>query len=213
MKANNCDLTGANIPNEETVAGEVESPAELKIDLPAATVSDLQEFDFAEPQKKQWKIADDSTADWALRVIAAERAVLDRIEALGQAEIDRVNEKMEQARKRYENGTSYLQSKLSEYFNTVETKKTKTQATYQLLSGKLKRTFDKQQMKPDDEKLLNYLVRSGNDDLIKVEETPRWGELKKYLQIVGDKVIDTRTGEIVDGVEIVTKPGEFSVDF
>ena len=213
MKANNCDLTAANIQNGETVAEVVESPAELKIDLPAATLYDLEEMDFAEPPKERWRIADDSTADWAIRKIAAERAELERIEALAKAEIDRVNEKLEQARRRYENGSSYLTHCLSEYFNTVTPKKQKTQATYQLLSGKLKRTFDKQKMKPDDEKLLHYLVRSGNDDLIKTEEKPRWAEFKQYLKIVGDKVIDTRTGELVDGVEVVTEPGKFSIDF
>lgn len=182
-------------------------------DLQEATFDDLEEMDFAEPQHESWRITNDSTADWALRKIAAERAEMERIEALAKAEIDRINEKLEAARKRYENGSSFLQAKLAEYFETVEPKKTKTQATYQLLSGKLKRTFDKQQMKPDNEKLLNYLVRSGNVHMIKVEETPRWNEIKKSLKIIGGRVVDTNTGEVVDGVEIVTKPGEFKIEF
>ena len=67
-------------------------------------------------------------------------------------------------------------------------------------------------MKQDDEKLLEYLKASGNTDMIKTTEAPKWGEFKKRLEIIGGSVVDGTTGEIVEGVEVVQKPDTFTVD-
>lgn len=211
--SNICDLTAENLANEETVAEAPENSAESKIDLPAATLYDLEEMDFAEPPKKRWKIADDSAADWAIRKIAKEREELERLEALAKAETDRINEKLEAARRRYENGTAFLTDCLAAYFRTVEPKKTKTKASYRLLSGTLTNKFGGLQMKPNDEALLEYLKENGGTEFIKIEEKLNWAELKKQLHIVGDKVVNKETGEMFAGVEIVTKPDNFVVEF
>ena len=63
-----------------------------------------------------------------------------------------------------------------------------------------------------DEALLAFLKQSGNDDMIQTTEKPRWGEYKKRLSIQGGAVVDTLTGEIVEGVTVIEKPNTFSVD-
>lgn len=159
-----------------------------------------------------WRIADDEAADWAVAKIAEERAEFARIQALADEQIRRIKDKVQAAEKRLENGTAYLTSKLAEYFNTVPHKKTKTTESYRLLSGTLKMKRGGVSMKQDDELLLAYLKASGNDDMIKTTEAPKWGEFKKRLEIIGGQIVDSATGEIVEGVEVIEKPDTFSVD-
>ena len=48
--------------------------------------------------------------------------------------------------------------------------------------------------------------------MIQIVEKPKWGEFKKRLEIVGGQIVNTETGEIVEGVEIVTKSDTFVVE-
>lgn len=185
----------------------------------AATVDELEEIDMSsfsadEPTGDHlgWSITNDEAAEWAVAKIAEEREELARVKALADAQIGRIMEKVQAAERRCENGTAWLTSKLAEYFGTVPHKKTKTTETYRLLSGSLKMKLGGVAMKQDDEKLLEYLKASGRADMIKTTEAPKWGELKKNLQIVGDQVVDNTTGEIVEGVEVIEKPDTFTVE-
>lgn len=187
---------------------------------PAVTLDELEGMDmdtFAqaeneEGERPEWRITDDGCADWAVRKIAEERAELARIKELAEAQIQRIEEKVAAAERRCENGTRFLTSKLAEYFQTVPHKTTKTKHSYRLLSGVLSLKLGQPVMKPDDEKLVQYLKDAGLTDLIKTEEKAKWGELKKRLQIVGASAVDKTTGEIVEGVTVETKPDTFSVD-
>ena len=145
-----------------------------------------------EEAPQRWRITDDSCADWALKKIKAEKDELDRITALGEAEIQKIREKLDRAARRYDQNTSYLTSLLAEFFMTVERKRTKTGAeTYQLLNGKLR--------------------QNGHEDLIKIEESARWGDLKKMLTFTGTIAAIADTGEIVEGINVSEVPPAFSV--
>lgn len=187
---------------------------------PAVTLDELEGLDmdaFGRPEADEgprpaWRITDDGCADWAVRKIAEERAELDRIKALADEQIQRIEEKVAAAEKRFQNGTSFLTGKLAEYFHTVPHKTTKTKHSYRLLSGTLTLKLGGTQLKQNDDALLEYLKTSGNDDMIQTVEKPKWGEFKKRLEIMGGSVVDTETGEIVEGVEIISKPDTFTVD-
>jgi phage host-nuclease inhibitor protein Gam len=187
---------------------------------PAVTLDELEGLDmdsFGRPEADEgprpaWRITDDGCADWAVRKIAEEKAELDRIKALADEQIQRIEEKVAAAEKRFQNGTSFLTGKLAEYFQTVPHKTTKTKHSYRLLSGTLTLKLGGTQLKQNDDALLEYLKTSGNDDMIQTVEKPKWGEFKKRLQIVGASVVDGTTGEIVEGVEIINKPDTFTVD-
>lgn len=207
------EIAAAATTNEEPV--EEVQPQELH----DATLDELEGLDmtiFSQEDEKAerpaWRITDDECADWAVAKIAEERAELARIKALADEKISRIMEKVQEAEKRYENGTAYLTSKLLEYFNAVPHKKTKTTESYRLLSGTLKMKLGGVTMKQDDKKLLEYLKASGNADMIKTTEAPKWGEYKKRLEIIGDHIVDKTTGELVEGVEAIENPNTFSVD-
>ena len=101
--------------------------------------------------REQFEITDDSTAEWALKKIIEAKKERQRLLDLVDAEKQNLDIKKEQINKRYETDTGFLLSKLNTYLDTVDRKKTKTQETYQLLSGKLVRKFAKQKLVPDKE--------------------------------------------------------------
>lgn len=202
--------TEASLENEQ--AAEQEAPAASVDWLEGADLSSFYEERDQEGAPAPWRIADDGAADWAVRKIAEERAEPARIRELAETEIERIEAKLAAAEKRCENGTKFLTSKLSEYFKTVPHKATKTKESYRLLSGTLTMKIGGVQMKQDDEALLAFLKQSGNDDMIQTVEKPRWGEYKKRLAIQGGQVVDTETGELVEGVSVIEKPNVFSVD-
>lgn len=210
--------------NAATAAGvsETSAPAtsETPSELPAATLDDLESMadifweqgEAEDAPRPAWRITDDGCADWACRKIAEEKAELDRIRELADAQIQNIEEKVAAAERRFENGTRFLTGKLAEYFETVPHKTTKTKASYRLLSGTLTRKFGGTTMKQDDERLVEFLKASGQLEFIKTEEKPKWGEFKKRLEIMGGSVVDKETGEIVEGVQLIEKPDTFTVD-
>lgn len=64
----------------------------------------------------------------------------------------------------------------------------------------------------DDAKLVPWLRENGYGDLVKVEESAKWGELKKLLAYTGEIATIQSTGEIVEGVTAYETPATFTVD-
>lgn len=172
----------------------------------------------ADPDEEQapqrWSITDDGCADWALKKIKTEKDELDRITALAEQEIARLKEQVEKAQRRYEQNTAFLTSMLEQFFDTVEHKKTKTGTeSYRLLHGQLVRKPGGFKPEPDHEKLVAWLRQNGYENLVKVEESARWGDLKKQITFTGTIATITETGEIVEGVNVTETAPAFSVKF
>jgi hypothetical protein len=51
------------------------------------------------------------------------------------------------------------------------------------------------------------------EDMIKVEEKAKWGDLKKKLRFVGTVATIEDTGELVEGIKVIETPPQFSVKF
>lgn len=217
---NTTAASAAGITTDEAGAAMAAPAAQEEPQAPAVTLDELEGMDDAlwtqdeaeDAPRPAWRITDDGCADWACRKIAEEKAELDRIRELADAQIQKIEEKVAAAERRFQNGTRFLTGKLAEYFETVPHKTTRTKASYRLLSGTLTRKFGGTTMKQDDEKLVQFFKDSGQLEFIKTEEKPRWGDFKKRLEIIGGSVVDKETGEIVEGVTVETKPDTFTVD-
>lgn len=57
-----------------------------------------------------------------------------------------------------------------------------------------------------------WLKANGYGNLVKVEESAKWGELKKLLTYTGEIATIESTGEIVEGVTAYDAPDTFTVD-
>jgi phage host-nuclease inhibitor protein Gam len=126
--------------------------------------------------------------------------------------ISEYKQKIEQAEKKYETDTAFLRSQLQQYFETVPKKATKTQETYKLPSGTLKRKFGGVEYVRDDEELLNYLKENKLVDYVKTKESVDWAEFKKTVTQKDNYVVDA-DGQVVEGVTLVEKSDRFEIEF
>jgi phage host-nuclease inhibitor protein Gam len=169
--------------------------------------------DLADTENQRFRIQDDNQADWALRKIARARQDMKEAEETAAMEIEKINRWLDGQRDESLRTELFFTVLLQEYyeprFMTNPDKK-----TYKLPSGKVQRRTQQPQFDRDNEALLAWLKQRGMTDYIEVKETPKWGELKQQVQVVGEHVVikdGPLKGEIIDGVEVVHRPPIFRV--
>lgn len=158
--------------------------------------------------KENWKIANDRDAEWLIDKVNEELIEKARFKESIINKIELLQEKL----KKVEEEEQYLierrNSYLIEYFESIPDKfkkKTKTQEKYRLPSGSIIKKYPQPEFKRNNEQLLSWIKANHLNEYIEVKETPKWGELKKTIQVVGNQVV-TEDGEIVEGVEVVERP-------
>lgn len=164
-----------------------------------------------EPENEGFVIDSDSKAEWALERIKAEKQDMERLIKICEERIAEYQQKIEQFKKQYENRTAYLKTLLAQYFYTVSHRKTKTQESYTLPSGKLILKYPGPEFQKDDEKLIEFLEKNGYEEFIQIKKLPKWGEFKKNVIVSGQNVI-TQDGLVVEGVKAVERAPEFIVE-
>lgn len=200
---------------KETTATPTTEPEAPAVTLDELEGMDMNMFDAEETEsapRPVWRITDDGCADWACQKIAEEKAELDRITALGESQIEKIQQRIDAAQRRYENGTRFLTESSRNTSRQSRTRQPKTKHSYPPSLRHSGEENGGSTMKQDDDTLLAYLKASGNEDMIQNTEKPKWGEFKKRLEIVGGQIVDKTTGELVEGVQIIEKPDTFTVD-
>ncbi|RKL63041.1 hypothetical protein DXT63_08580 [Thermoanaerobacteraceae bacterium SP2] len=165
-----------------------------------------------EEQKEQWKIENDSQADWALDKIREARAEYRRFEMVVNDKIAQLQAALEAEKTKMEREVGFFTGKLAEYFEKVQRKKTKTQETYSLPSGKLVKKYKQPKIVRDEAKLVEWLEKNGMTELVKIEKSADWATLKKETVIEGERVISKNTGEVIEGVIAIPQNPEFIVE-
>ena len=156
----------------------------------------------------EFRITDDLMADWAVEKINAARAERDRLVSLVQEKIEQLQEKRQLYIVNFEENTSYLRTKLMDYFMTVKTQDTKTMKKYKLVSGTL--VLKKQQSVYErNEGALLAWAETTAPELVKTVKTLSWADLKKQADVSGDKLL--LDGEIIPGVTVVEREDVFEV--
>ena len=148
-------------------------------------------------------VNDDRKAEWCL-------AKIREAEEEKQRWIEFYDGQKEKVVKTCERKRAYLEQLLRIFFDQCPKKETKTQASYQLPSGKLVMKRQAPEFERNNELLLPWL-KENLPALVKVEESPDWGNLKKHLTVVGDKAADP-DGEIIPGITVVERPDVFRVE-
>lgn len=165
-----------------------------------------------EQQREQWKIENDSQADWALDKIREAQVEYRRFEMVVNDKIGQLTDALEAEKERMEKEVNFFQGKLCQYFETVPKKASKTQEVYKLPSGRLVKKYKQPKIVRDDDKLVEWLEENGMTELVKIEKKADWATLKKETEIVGEQVISKNTGEVIPGVVAFPQNPEFSVE-
>lgn len=99
---------------------------------------------------------------------------------------------------------------LATYFETVKSKETKTQKSYKLISGTLVYKKPSTKINHDDEKLIKAL---DGTEFVEIKKSLKWGEYKKNLIVSDNDVIDTTTGEVIEGRTVEDVPASFNIKY
>lgn len=151
-------------------------------------------------EKQGFVIDTDAKADWTLRVIQKERQEVERLAKTIDEEIEMLKLKKQRITDSLDNKIGFLQSKLFEYFNTVESRELKTCYKYKLPSGELVYNKETVKYERDDEKIIQWLTDHNHMDYIKIKPSVDWAELKK-TEFVNE----------IDGITQVKVPRKFEV--
>ena len=167
-----------------------------------------------EEARERFTVDNDMKAEWCLSKIRKVRAEQKREKDELLRQMQFYQDQMAIIDKQADEEAAFFESMLVPYFTermeSGFTKSTKTQTTYKLPTGKLilKKqgpTYDR-----NNAELLPWL-KANRPDLVKVEESPNWAELKKTVTVVGDSVV-TADGEVVPGVKVTEQDDEFKVE-
>lgn len=165
---------------------------------------DVQELD-----QQGFVIDNDSKAEWALKKIKEAYDEHDRLMALVVEQEVLLERKEKALDEKLEKDTNYLKHLLNQYMDDVKCKETKTQKSYQLLTGKLVRKQGTVAFEKDEDALLEW-TKQNRPNLIKIKASVDWAELKKELTINGEEII-TADGEILECVKAEQKPDSFDI--
>lgn len=169
----------------------------------------MPELQSAETEEKErFEITDESTLHWTFRKMRELRGKIVEKEELAKADYARIDEERKLVDVWLDNETRSFSQSIEHFDHLIREyhlallNEDGTQKTLSTPFGKSKTTTTAEQPdKGDEEKLLKYAKDNKLTDLIKVEETIRWGDLKKTLKVVDGKVID-ENGEIVEGAKV-----------
>lgn len=130
-----------------------------------------------------------------------------------QAKVKNLQDKIKRTKEFYENQIKHEQFKIENLKNALlayyeRQKQVNPKAKIKSPFGNFVSHKEKLDFELDEDKLIK---KYNGTDLVKTTSTLYKGDLKKRLSVIGDKVIDTETGEVVDGATPVTKPAYVSV--
>lgn len=171
------------------------------------------EEEFEKDIAETFIIDNDSKAEWAIKKIKEAQDEHDRILALITEEEQKLALRKDQIAKKLESDTSYLKYLLNNYMQTVTCKESKTQKTYQLLSGKLVYKYGGTEWVKDDDAMLAW-AKKDMPELVKVKESVDWAALKKTISVTDNgEVITETTGEVLDFIHPEKKPDSMDIKF
>ena len=163
------------------------------------------ELEEEEVMPEEVPVLDDSDAEYLLTRIRQANEQYEKMAAW----YAHMTEKAAEVRDRT---VQWAERNLRTYFASVPTKKTKTQMSYELPSGKLVLKHQEPKYETKDEELVPWLKRNQMNSLVKVKESADWANLKKELKLSPDgKAMVTADGEVVPGVTVTERDDKFVV--
>lgn len=192
----------------------------IDYNIPYDSVED-EEFEVEEtPTKKITSLEDASRYAYGL---AKTREEMEKIKEVAEKEIAKWQERIDQVKAWQEEVLKPLQQK-AEYFETLlmayhmeEYEKADEKAKSKIKSIKLPYGVTlKSRELPDEYQILDeekFLEFAKSNDLLNDPKppAPKWGEIKKQLEVTDKGVVFKGTGEIIDFIKIIPQGRKFEV--
>ena len=186
----------------------------------------LAEDEDEQKQKEEFKIDDDEKANWALRKIRHKKQKIKEKEELAQKEIDKIQKEIDEIKdwlneekSKLQNDIENFKTMLFEYAASIKEEDPDFK-TKKLPFGKLQFRKQRPKWQYNDEKLFDSIKEAGykGTSIIQTKEKLYKSELKAAisssecpLELTDGKVVDTQTGQVIEGVEVQERGEKFKV--
>ena len=154
----------------------------------------------------RFQINDMETADWALNKIAEAENEIEKNKAYADMQRHKIEQWEADVNKEYNNTVEHFKAHLQAYLTNEGVKSKK------LINGNI--GFRARQPKweiHDKDGLVKELENTELHDLVRIKKEPALSEMKKQLTIVGDRVVYSKTGEFLEGIEIIEQEPSFNI--
>lgn len=169
-------------------------------------MSEARQIMQEEEQEELHEVAcfDDTSAEYLMRRIKEANEQYERMATWYEFNLKKAAEIRD-------NLVAWAERGLRSFLDVAPVKKSKTQISYELPSGKLVLKQQAPEYTRDDDALVPWLKENGMTEMVKVKESANWAELKKKLKEGPDGTMVTEDGEIVPGVKAEEREPKFTV--
>ena len=169
------------------------------------------EIDEQDESKESFRIVDDSGAVWAMRKLSEVNTTIETNKKIAESERDRIDSWLEKVNAKRALSANYFIGILEDYGRRQRAEEGRK--SIKLPHGVVTSRISSAKIKVEDVELfLKWAETNSLEDLIRVKKEPAVSNFKTVLEISGDKVIHTPTGEIVEGVIVTPESINFSVE-
>ncbi|MFC2639062.1 MAG: host-nuclease inhibitor Gam family protein [Mitsuokella sp.] len=170
----------------------------------------------AEMEKKPFEVTDEASAEWVLEKLEENAKARALIDEQYQRMIARHEAWRADALKELDENDAYLQSLLRPWAEAKLAGGKKK--SVKLPSGRVGFRAGGETWKMGAEKVeatnpaLLAFVKENDDSFVKVQESVRWGDYKKTLNVVEDGRVATADGQIIEGMTVTKGKPSFYVE-
>ncbi len=192
-------------PEIEAFPEDPETPKDLQ-DADAYTDADVAPEAEEEPLDDAVMVLDDMSAEYLLQRIRSAEAEYNTMVEWWMCQIEKAQAKRDRI-------VGWAEQGLRRYFEMVPKKRTPTQESYPLPSGRLILKHQEPEYNREDEAaIVSWLRSSGHPEFVKTKETADWAGMKKQLKITasGGNAV-TGEGEIIPGIRAMQREDRFIV--
>ena len=162
---------------------------------------------FEEPQqpeeRERFRLTDENMANWALRKVAKARAEYEEAAKVAEAEVRRIDDWLNSRKRDLERTEEFFGGLLAGYYLPQHMENPR-QKTFKLPAGQVQIRAQQPDYVRDEAKLIAWLKGNDMAGYVEIVEKLRWGDLKKQLKQLGDKMLSP-DGEVVDGILVVDR--------
>lgn len=148
---------------------------------------------------KTFIVNDESQAVWAMRNLATAQRRIDTVERLANEEHERIDRWVEYATKTQKNIVQYFTSALESYM--LRLREEEDRKSLSLPDGDItSRSIPDKAAVSDLGVFLKWAQESGHSQWVRIKQEADLAALKDHVEFNGDEVIDSDTGETIDGL-------------
>ena len=164
-------------------------------------MSELQDFLTTDPafDYSTFSIDSLSRASWAIRKLSLAQKRINEIQAEAQAEIDKVNEWVESATKSARQDKEFFENSLKAYM--IRLREEEGEKSLSLPDGEISsRSVPAKARVSDLGVFLKWAEETGHRQWVRVKKEADLTALHKHVRFEGDAVLDSETGEVIEGL-------------